>query len=239
MAILATAPIFMDQAGGVGIDLPFTAFIVLALAALATWRDTQLNRWLLIAALLAGSACGIRHTGVLTSVLLGVGVLMIAPEQRMRERIRGSISSAQRTKAGPVPYPIPLALHSPLQFRNQLLVPLPARRGGDAARVLARDAHLHREAVVGQGFDHAVGPLDDGDAVAEEHLVGTQRCHVLRPREPVGVAMIHRKPSRVLMDEDEAGALAFLQERILPKLPEKGTAGCDSTRLNPYLHKPE
>ena len=91
IAILATAPIFMDQAGGVGIDLPFTAFIVLALAALATWRDTQLNRWLLIAALLAGSACGIRHTGVLTSVLLGVGVLMIAPEQRLRSAVAFSV----------------------------------------------------------------------------------------------------------------------------------------------------
>ena len=43
----------------------------------------------------------------------------------------------------------------------------------------------------------------------------------------------------VLLDEDEGGALQFLQERIAPRIPKKGTAACDSTRRNPYLLQPE
>ena len=39
----------------------------------------------------------------------------------------------------------------------------------------------------------------------------------------------------VLIDRDEAGALEFLQARVAPKIPRKGSAPCDSTRLNPYL----
>lgn len=42
---------------------------------------------------------------------------------------------------------------------------------------------------------------------------------------------------RVLLDGDAAGALEFLEEHIAPKLPCKGTAPCDSTRLNPFLRK--
>ena len=39
----------------------------------------------------------------------------------------------------------------------------------------------------------------------------------------------------VMLDEDAEGALAFLKERIVPKVPAKGTAPCDSSRNNPYL----
>jgi hypothetical protein len=42
----------------------------------------------------------------------------------------------------------------------------------------------------------------------------------------------------VLVDGDEKGALEFLQARIAPKLPKKGTMACDSTRANPYLVRP-
>ena len=41
----------------------------------------------------------------------------------------------------------------------------------------------------------------------------------------------------VLMDEDPAAALDFIKTRILPQVPKKGTAACDSTRINPYLSK--
>lgn len=41
----------------------------------------------------------------------------------------------------------------------------------------------------------------------------------------------------ILLDADEAAALEFLEERIVPKIPVKGTAACDSSRLNPYLWK--
>ena len=42
----------------------------------------------------------------------------------------------------------------------------------------------------------------------------------------------------ILMDRDEAAALQFLDSRIAPRIPQKGTAPCDSTRLNPYLLGP-
>jgi len=42
----------------------------------------------------------------------------------------------------------------------------------------------------------------------------------------------------ILLDEDEAAALAFLQTRVAPNIPSKGTANCDSSRLNPYLLRP-
>ena len=40
-----------------------------------------------------------------------------------------------------------------------------------------------------------------------------------------------------VVDEDTSAALTFLKERILPKIPAKGNAACDSSRLNPYLRK--
>ena len=40
---------------------------------------------------------------------------------------------------------------------------------------------------------------------------------------------------RVLIDDDQKGALDFLKTRIGPKIPAKGTAFCDSSRNNPYL----
>ncbi len=41
----------------------------------------------------------------------------------------------------------------------------------------------------------------------------------------------------VLLDEDPADALDFIKTRVLPQIPKKGTAACDSTRINPYLWK--
>ena len=43
----------------------------------------------------------------------------------------------------------------------------------------------------------------------------------------------------ILVDRDEAEALVFLQTRIAPGIPHKGSAPCDSTRRNPYLLKPD
>jgi len=42
----------------------------------------------------------------------------------------------------------------------------------------------------------------------------------------------------ILVDGDEKAALEFLQTRVAPKLPKKGTVACDSTRPNPYLVRP-
>ena len=41
----------------------------------------------------------------------------------------------------------------------------------------------------------------------------------------------------VLLDADEPAALEFLRMRIAPRIPVKGSAACDSSRLNPYLRK--
>ncbi len=43
---------------------------------------------------------------------------------------------------------------------------------------------------------------------------------------------------RVVIDSDQNGALDFLKTRIIPKIPTKGTALCDSSRNNPYLRRP-
>ncbi len=41
----------------------------------------------------------------------------------------------------------------------------------------------------------------------------------------------------VLLDESEAGALEFLKKHVAPKIPKKGTALCDSSRLNPFIFR--
>jgi hypothetical protein len=83
-AIFATAPIFMDQAGSVSLDLAFTAFTLAALTCLTAWRDTRQHGWLWLGAFLAGSSCGIRHTGYLVCVLLMAGAFVFAPDRRLR-----------------------------------------------------------------------------------------------------------------------------------------------------------
>jgi hypothetical protein len=39
----------------------------------------------------------------------------------------------------------------------------------------------------------------------------------------------------VLLDNDPVAALEFLKRHIAPKIPRKGTAPCDSSRLNPFI----
>lgn len=39
----------------------------------------------------------------------------------------------------------------------------------------------------------------------------------------------------VLLDESPEAALRFVKQRIAPKVPRKGTAPCDSSRLNPFI----
>lgn len=44
---------------------------------------------------------------------------------------------------------------------------------------------------------------------------------------------------RVVIDSDQKAALDFIKTRMIPKIPAKGTALCDSSRLNPYLLRPK
>lgn len=43
----------------------------------------------------------------------------------------------------------------------------------------------------------------------------------------------------VLLDDDGPAALDFVKTRIAARIPDQGTALCDSSRRNPYLFKPE
>jgi len=43
----------------------------------------------------------------------------------------------------------------------------------------------------------------------------------------------------VLMDDDPAAALQFVKNHIAPQIPRKGTAACDSSRLNPFILRGE
>lgn len=76
-AILATAPIFFDQAQSPSIDLAFCGFTLAALAGLYSWLGTGRRSNLLLAALLVGSSCGIRHTGYFVAVLLTLGIVVM------------------------------------------------------------------------------------------------------------------------------------------------------------------
>ena len=74
-AFLATAPFTISQIGTVAIDLPFAATTLAVLLCWMNWRDEQKRIWLILAGVLAGSACGMRHTGYIVSVLIALGVL--------------------------------------------------------------------------------------------------------------------------------------------------------------------
>jgi hypothetical protein len=84
MAILATSPVFVDQAGAPGVDLLFAAFTAMGLTGLALWRNHRQTPYLVFAALIVGASCGVRHTGLLVLVLLSVAVLLLGRERRLR-----------------------------------------------------------------------------------------------------------------------------------------------------------
>lgn len=78
MAIIATAPIFGEQAGVASLDVAFAGVIAGALAQWLRWYDTAARGPLLLAACLCGSACGIRHTGFLVCALVLTGTSLRA-----------------------------------------------------------------------------------------------------------------------------------------------------------------
>jgi hypothetical protein len=84
-AVLATAPIFVDQAGAPSLDLALTATVLAALHALTLWRDRKEIGWLVLAGAVAGTGCGIRHTGFLVVVLIAFFVLAERAPERVRD----------------------------------------------------------------------------------------------------------------------------------------------------------
>jgi len=83
-AILATAPVFIDQAGTASIDLAFSIFMLAAFAAFFTWHAGNRTVFIVLAGLFAGAACGVRHTGYLTAVLLFLFVIIAWRKQGLR-----------------------------------------------------------------------------------------------------------------------------------------------------------
>jgi hypothetical protein len=83
-AVVATAPVFMDQGGAPSVDMAFVTMTLAALNALTAWRQEHRRAWLIIAAVLAGSACGVRQTAYLVAVLLVTMVFVCTPAHRWR-----------------------------------------------------------------------------------------------------------------------------------------------------------
>jgi MFS family permease len=81
-AILATAPIFVDQGGTASIDLAFAVMFLASVSAFLAWRNEGRMVWIVLAGIFAGSACGIRHTGYLTGVLMLAWVVLSTKEKR-------------------------------------------------------------------------------------------------------------------------------------------------------------
>ena len=82
-AVFASSPIFFDQVGTVSIDVAFAGLSIAALACFVAWHDERRTNMLVLAAFLAGSSCGIRHTGYLVCALLLAGVVAVARERRL------------------------------------------------------------------------------------------------------------------------------------------------------------
>jgi len=79
-AIFATTPIFFDQTGVPSIDVAVSALVAAALASyLAAFDKADAARrmkFLMFAAFIAGSACGIRHTAYVVCALLTLGLIV-------------------------------------------------------------------------------------------------------------------------------------------------------------------
>ncbi len=83
-AVVATAPIFLDQSSVPGIDVPYAAMVMGALCAMIAWHQDRHAGYLMLAAYLAGGGCGVRHTALLVIALLIVGVAMASAGSRAR-----------------------------------------------------------------------------------------------------------------------------------------------------------
>ncbi len=75
-SIMATAPLFAEQAGVASLDVALASVVAGALAQWLRWHDTSERRFLILAGLLCGGACGIRHTGFLVCAIVIVGTLV-------------------------------------------------------------------------------------------------------------------------------------------------------------------
>lgn len=83
-AILASSPIYFSQAGTVSIDLAFAGVTMAVLAMAYAWHEEKRLRWIVLAAFLGGSACGMRHTGYLVCAFVLLGLFASSGRDRFR-----------------------------------------------------------------------------------------------------------------------------------------------------------
>lgn len=82
-AIFATTPLYLEQMGTGSLDVIFSGAVAAALSCFVAWRQERKVSWLVLAAFLAGSCWGIRHTAYIVSVLLIVAVVGSSRERRL------------------------------------------------------------------------------------------------------------------------------------------------------------
>lgn len=73
-SFLATSPIFISQVGTVAIDMPFAGIVLGVLLCVVCWQEEKKFQWLLVAGVLVGFGCGVRHPGYLVVVLCAIGI---------------------------------------------------------------------------------------------------------------------------------------------------------------------
>lgn len=79
---LATMPVMFQVATWAYVDMGLALYVLLAMIALCRWREGEGPRWLVLCALFAGFAAGIKYQGLFLAVLIGAGVLMAAQKVR-------------------------------------------------------------------------------------------------------------------------------------------------------------
>ncbi|MBX7256856.1 MAG: glycosyltransferase family 39 protein [Candidatus Hydrogenedentes bacterium] len=83
-AAVATAPVLLDQGSAPSVDMAFVTLTLGALNAFVAWKQEHRRAWIILAAMLAGAACGVRQTAYLVAVLLAVMVFVFTPAHRLR-----------------------------------------------------------------------------------------------------------------------------------------------------------
>ena len=71
---LITSPFFLSQVGTVAIDMPFAGIVLAALLCIVCWQREQGSHWLILAGLLVGFGCGVRHPGYVAMTLCAIGI---------------------------------------------------------------------------------------------------------------------------------------------------------------------
>src|SRR5437016_4072743 len=92
------------------------------------------------------------------------------------------------------------------QSVDDRLVARPDCLANRSARGFAGDLQANGQALARQAARHAVGPLDQADAVAVEILMGAEVEELALASQPIGVEVVDRQPGLVFLDEDKRRA---------------------------------